>query len=127
MWKYNDMNNSSIPIFDLKFEDISEEISRLASELHHRRNDCLVIEVVNSDSLSMQLIEELYYIEGSELKFFSIAARNHCTAVHSFRKFEVLNAQKIFDEAHQLEIDEIGHIDFASGRFLGLFLRKLMF
>lgn len=119
------MNNSSIPIFDLKFEDIPEEISRLASELHHRRNDCLVIEVVNSDSLLIQKIEELYYIKSSGLNFFSIAARNHCTAVHSFRKFEVLDAQKIFDEAHQLEIDEIGHTDFASGRFLGLTSQKI--
>lgn len=114
------MSNSSIPIFHLKFEDIPEEISKLASELHHRRTDCLVIEVINPDLLSIQQIEELYCIEGKELKFFSLEARNHCTAVHSFRKFEVLDTQKVFDEAHQMEIDEIGHADFASGRFLGL-------
>lgn len=125
MWKHNDMNSSSIPIFHLIFEDIPEEISKLASELHHRRTDCLVIEVVNPDLLSMQQIEELYCIEGKELKFFSIEARNHCAAVHSFRKFEVLDTQKVFEEAHKLEIDEIGHADFASGRFLGLISQKI--
>lgn len=113
--------NSSIPVFDLKFEEIPEEITRLAFELHSRRTMDLVIEISNSDFLSKKyIIDELFYIEGSELKFFSIEARNHCTAVHSFRKFVVLDAQKVFDEAHQLEIDEIGHADFASGRFLGL-------
>lgn len=117
--------NSSIPVFDLKFEEIPEEITRLAFELHSRRTMDLVIEISNSDFLSKKhIIDELFYIEDSELRFVSIAARNHCTAVYSFRKLgnsnALLNAQEIFDEAHQLEIDEIGHTDFASGRFLGL-------
>ncbi|WP_350134512.1 hypothetical protein [Nitrosomonas sp.] len=44
--------NSSIPVFDLKFEEIPEEIARLASELHGRRTMDLVIEILNSDFLS---------------------------------------------------------------------------
>ena len=56
-------------------------------------------------------------------------ARNHCAAVHSFRKFEDLDlssdAQKIIDEAYRLWTLEIGHTDFASGRFLGLMSEKL--
>ena len=126
--------NSSIPVFDLKFEEIPEEIpeeiARLASELHSRRTMDLVIEISNSNSHSKKHISDgFFYFEDSELRFISIAARNHCTAVHSFRKFEnsdlPLNTQKIFDEAHQLEIDEIGHIDFSSGRFLGLTSQKI--
>lgn len=122
--------NSSIPVFDLKFEEIPEEITRLAFELHSRRTMDLVIEISNSDFLSKKhIIDELFYIEDSELRFVSIAARNHCTAVYSFRKLgnsnALLNAQEFFDEAHQLEIDEIGHTDFASGRFLGLISQKI--
>ncbi|MCC7091755.1 MAG: hypothetical protein IT524_07345 [Nitrosomonas sp.] len=122
--------NSSIPVFDLKFEEIPEDISRLASELHSRRTMDLVIEISSSDFLSEKhIIDGLFYIEDSELRFISIAARNYCTAVHSFQKLgnsdALLNAQEIFDEAHQLEIDEIGHTDFASGRFLGLISQKI--
>jgi len=121
--------NSNIPIFDLISEEIPEEITRLASELHSRRTMDLVIEISNPDSLSKKQIDGLFYIKGSELSFFSIAVRNHCTAVRCFRKFEnsdlPLDARKIFDEAHQLEIDEIGHTDFTSGRFLGLMSQKL--
>ncbi|MBS0424389.1 MAG: hypothetical protein JSR71_08195 [Proteobacteria bacterium] len=121
--------NNSIPIFDLKFEEIHEEITRLASELHSRRTMDLVIKISNPGSLSKKHIDGLFYIEGSNLSFFSIAARNHCTAVHSFQKLgnsdALLNVQEIFDEAHQLEIDEIGHTDFASGRFLGLISQKI--
>ncbi len=113
-----------IPIFDLKFEEIPEEIIRLASELHSQRTQSLVIEIPDPGSFSVKQINELFDIEGNELKFFSIEARNHCTAVHSFRKFGAFDTQKVFDEAHKLEIDEIGHTDFASGRFLGLISQK---
>lgn len=110
-------------------EEIPEKVARLASELHSQRTQNIAIEVLNPISFSPKRIDGLFYIEGTELIFTSIAARNHCTAVYSFRKFEnsdlSLDAQKIFDEAHQLEIDEIGHTDFASGRFLGLMSQKL--
>lgn len=124
------MNNNYIPVFDLELDEIPEEITRLASELHSRRTMDLVIEISNPDSHSKKhIIDGFFCIEDSELRFISIAARNHCTAVHSFRKFGnsdlLLNAQKIFDEVHQLEIDEIGHIDFASGRFLGFISQKI--
>jgi len=63
------------------------------------------------------------------LTFVSVEARNHCTAVHSSRKFDEfdlpLNIQKVFDEAQHLGAHEMGCTDFASGRFLGLMSDKL--
>jgi hypothetical protein len=124
------MNTICIPtIFDSITEEIPEEVIALAFELHNQRTQNIAIEVLDPISFSSKQIDDLFYIKDSELIFTSIAARNHCTAVHSFRKSGnsdlPLNAQKIFDEAHQLEIDEIGHTDFASGRFLGLMSQKL--
>lgn len=124
------MNTIHIPIFfDSIIEEIPEEIARLAFELHSQRTQSITIEVSDQISFFPGQIDDLLYIKDTELIFTSIAARNHCAAVHCFRKFEnsdlPLDAHKIYDEAHQLEIDEIGHTDFASGRFLGLMSQKL--
>lgn len=124
------MKNICIPtFFDSIPEEIPKEVTRLAFELHSQRTQNTTIEVSDQISFSPGQIDDLFFIKDSELIFTSIAARNHCAAVHCFRKFEnsdlPLDAQKIYDEAHQLEIDEIGHTDFASGRFLGLMSQKL--
>lgn len=123
------MKTICIPkFFDSTPEEIPEEVTRLAFELHSQRTQNIIIEVSNQISFSPRQIDDLFFIKDFELIFTSIAARNHCSAVHCFRKFEnsdlQLNAQKIYEEAHQLEIDEIGHTDFASGRFLGLISKK---
>ena len=124
------MNTIHIPIFfDSVIEEIPEEIARLAFELHSQRTKGIAIEVSGQISFSPGQIDDLLYIKDSELIFTSLAARNHCAAVYCFRKFEnsdsQLDAQKIYEEAHQLEINEIGHTDFSSGRFLGLMSQKL--
>ena len=115
--------------FSSLLEEIPEEVIRLASELHCQRTQNITIEVLAPISFLPKQIDELFYIKGNELTFTSIEARNHCTAVHSLRKFEEselpLDALKIFDEAHQLWIHEFGQTDFASGRFLGLMSEKL--
>jgi len=115
--------------FSPLLEEIPEEVARLASELHYQRTPNITIEVLTPISVSPKQVDELYYIEGNELKFTSIEARNHCTAVHGFRKFEDSelppDAQKMFDEAQQLWIHEIEHDDFTDGRFLGLMSEKL--
>jgi len=115
--------------FDWIFEKIPEEVTNLAFELHSQRTQNIAIEVLDSTSILFKQIDGLCQIKDTELLFTSIAARNHCTALRCFRQFESsdlpLDAQKIFDEAHQLEIDEIGHSDFASGRFLGLVSQKI--
>ncbi|MEE7626981.1 hypothetical protein V3O24_12475 [Methylobacter sp. Wu8] len=109
--------------------EIPEDVARLASELHYQRTPNITIEVLTPISFSPKQIDELYCIDGNELKFTSIEARSHCTAVHSFRKFEESelppDARTMFDEAHQLWIQEIGHTDFTDGRFLGLMSEKL--
>jgi hypothetical protein len=113
-------------LFSSLHEETPEEVALLASELHYQRTQNITIEVLTP--LPKQ-IGELYYIEGNELKFTSIEARNHCTAVYILRKFEKselpLDARRVFDEARQLWTHEIGHTDFASGRFLGLISERL--
>lgn len=113
--------------FSSLLEEIPEEVTRLASELHYQRSQNITVEVLTL--ISPTRIDELYYIEGNELKFTSIEARNHCTAVHSFRKFEdselPLDVRTIFDEAQQLWIHEVENDDFIDGRFLGLISEKL--
>lgn len=123
------MNTIMPRFFSSLLEEIPEEVTRLASELHYQRSQNIAIEVLTPISFSPKQIDELYCIDGNELKFTSIEARNHCTAVHGFRKFENSelppDARTMFDEAQQLWIHEIEHDDFTDGRFLGLMSEKL--
>jgi hypothetical protein len=125
------MNTIMPRFFSSLLEEIPEEVTQLASELHYQRNQSITIEVLTPVSFSPKQIDELYGIEDNELRFTSIEARNHCTAVHSFRKFEdselPLNARTMFDEAQQLWIHETEHNDSTDGRFLGLMSEKLNF
>jgi len=73
--------------FSPLLEEIPQEVARLASELHYQRTPNITIEVLAPISFLPKQIDEIYCIDGNELKFTSIEARNHCTAVHSFRKF----------------------------------------
>jgi hypothetical protein len=115
--------------FSALLEEIPSEVARLAFDLHcqHPRN--LSIEILNPITISSPQLDELFRIEGNELIFISVEARNHFTAVHSFRKFgdfdSTVDARKVFDEAQQLGLYEIGETDYASGRFLGLISQKL--
>lgn len=115
--------------FNTKFEDIPHEVSRLAFQLHSQRTDKISIEALDTTSFASPEISEICHIEGNELIFTSLAARNHCTAVHCLRDFEKsefpLDVRTIFDKAHELWTKEIIYDDFASGRFLGLISTKL--
>jgi hypothetical protein len=115
--------------FSPLLKEIPEEVARLAYELHCRNTQNLTAEILVPLSLSPAQTDDLFSIKNNELIFSSIAARNHCTAVHSFRKSEgadlPLDGRQILDEAHQLWTHEIGDTDFASGRFLGLMSEKL--
>lgn len=122
--------NTIIPrFFSFLLEEIPVEVARLASELHCQRTQNLTIEVLTPIYFSPQKIDELFYIEANELIFTSIAARNQCTAVHSFRKLgdfdSTVDVRKLFDEAQLLGRYEIGETDYASGRLLGLMTQKM--
>lgn len=121
--------NANIPPFFDYLEEIPKDVGRLASELHCQRTQNIALEVLSPNSFSPEQIDGLFIIKNDELSFTSLAARNHCTAVNSLRKLEnlglLLDAQSIFDEAHQLWRSEITHSDFASSRFLGLMSNKL--
>lgn len=113
-----------LTLFDLQLDVVPVQVAKLAFELHCQDTQDLRIELTNPSIISPQKIDELFYIEANQLIFKSIAARNHCTAVNSFRKFDKndssMSARQIFDEAHQLCVSEFLDIDTASGRFLGL-------
>ncbi|OAI26775.1 MULTISPECIES: hypothetical protein [Methylomonas] len=113
-----------LTLFDLQLDVVPVQVAKLAFELHCQYTQELIIELTNPSTISPQKIDELFYIEANQLIFKSIAARNHCTAVNSFRKFDKndssMSFRQIFDEAHQLGISEFQEIDTASGRFLGL-------
>ncbi|MEI8572891.1 hypothetical protein U737_00130 [Methylomonas sp. LW13] len=113
-----------LTLFNLQLEEVPLQVAKLAFELHCQDTQDLVIELTNPSTISPQKIDELFYIEANQLIFKSIAARNHCTAVHSVHKFNKndssISAIQIFDEAHQLCVREFQEIDTASGRFLGL-------
>lgn len=115
--------------FSSLIEEIPVEVARLASELHCQYPKNFTIKVLKPITFSPKKIEELYRIEANELTFISVEARNHCTAVHSSRKFDefdlLLDIRKVFDEAQQLGTHETDCTDFASGRFLGLMSDKL--
>lgn len=114
--------------FSALLEEIPAEVARLAFDLHcqHPRN--LSIEILNPMTISSSQVDELFRIENNELIFISVEARNHCTAVHSYRMFgdfdSTVDYRKVFDEAQQLGDYEIGETDYASGRFLGLVSQK---
>lgn len=102
----------------LLLDEIPSEVTKLASELHIRRTTDLSIAIPLTVGFQPTHIDGLFTVNGNELIFGSLEARNHCAAINSFRKFA--EGETIFEEAHQLWVNEIGHADFASGRFLGL-------
>ncbi len=114
-------------LFSFPIEDIDIEVASLASELHCKNSENLTISI--STINNYHHVSQIFSIIQNELIFTSIMARNHCTAVHSFRTLKDLDlltdAQKILDEAYRLWIPEISHTDFASGRFLGLVSENL--
>lgn len=105
-------------------DEIPPEVSKLATVLHNLRTNNLSIEIPKIIDLQLIHINGLFTVNGNELKFGSLEARNHCTAINSFRKLadlkKLADEETIYEEAHHLWINEIGHADFASGRFLGL-------
>jgi len=110
-------------------EELPSEVARLAFDLHCQCPRNLSIEILNPITILSTQVDDLFRIETNELIFVSVEARNHCAAVHSYRKFgdfdSTVDARQVFDEAQQLGRYEIGETDHASGRFLGLISQKL--
>lgn len=115
-------------IIPIQYE-IPAEIAKLASQLHNQHTNSLSIEIPLTFDFQPTHIDGLFTVNGDELIFSSLESRNHCTALNSYRIFVELKhpakTEKIFKEAHRLWRHEIGHADFASGRFLGLFSQHL--
>lgn len=100
-------------------------VGKLASSLHANRSvdlaiDCRAVASGLSDSMS----QGLWQIVGDQIEFSSLKARNQCSAVDAFRELltrsNEIHPENLFEAAHALWRDEIGHADFASGRLLAL-------
>lgn len=101
-------------------EHIPIEICDLANQLHGKRGLDLTIEIppkINSKTMESG---DLWEIGSNILKFKSLQARNHCTAIYRLKALENQPNIVIFSEAQKLWRNEISHEDFASGRLIAL-------
>lgn len=105
---------------------IPEAIAVLAVRLHQEQGDALLIE----DDSVLGLHDDLQFpvlwaVQGHQLEFTSISARNQCVAAHIYREHAesivVTSEAAAFDVAVTLLSYEYGKDDSAAGRFMALF------
>jgi hypothetical protein len=97
-------------------------VGELALELHRTHSELLEVELSDEELMAVQDLQGdvSYSVEGSMLRFGSLAARNQASAQEIFRGLTTSNDRAVFEAARALWRDEIGHQDLASGRLLGL-------
>lgn len=99
------------------------EIGQLASLLHHQKSNLLTIES-DSPFSNAPPPSSFWVTTDREVQFSSLEIRNECVAIHTFRERvqnrDEISSSELFDIAYELWRHEIGHSDFASGRFLAL-------
>lgn len=104
-------------------EVLTTEIGQLAISLHQQRGELLVAEF-NSPLSSVPPHSNFWSTKDRQIQFSSIEVRNECVAIHTFREkvqhSDERSSSELFDIAYELWRHEIGHSDFASGRFLAL-------
>lgn len=108
---------------------VPDLVGRFALQLHNQGSEYLSIkssEIAHMDSGSLS---DVWAIQGNQLLFSSLSARNHCAALQLYRENIDRSGQvseaAAFDLAHELWRHEIGHADFAAGRFLALVRDRL--
>lgn len=116
------MASLSISVYETS---IPVAIGKLATKLHARKGTDLAIECDGmSDTMSDAIAQGLWKFVGNKVEFASLEARNQCCAVDAFRENQCATNETepcaLFDVAYALWGNEIGHSDFASGRFLAL-------
>lgn len=103
---------------------VPELIGRLALKLHNQRGENLSIESCEIAQMDCRSQSDLWDIQGGQLLFSSLSARNHCAALQFYRdnieRSGEVSEAAAFDLAHELLRHEIGHADLAAGRFLAL-------
>lgn len=104
---------------------VPDGVGRLALELHYQRSEDLTVEDDSVVCLHDDMQEPpLWTIQGNRLLFSSLAARNQCAALQFYQENIDLTTSvsktRAFDLAHELWRHEIGHADYAAGRFLAL-------
>jgi hypothetical protein len=99
---------------------IPQAVLQAALAIHQRQNTDLTCGLSSTSEVGSVESNPLWCYEGGEVKFANLEARNHCAALATFRQVMPLSStDALFDAAHELWRDEIGHSDSASGRLLG--------
>lgn len=98
-------------------------IAKLALQLHQQGENELCISLPSDVSLNAGDLPWGTRLVDDQLDFLSVAARNEVIAVAALGRLPALStsdARVLFDAAHELWGDEIGHFDQVSGRLLSL-------
>lgn len=92
-----------------------------ALALHQQKNTHLTYSTFSTAELTTVEGNPLWHCVEDGIEFTNLEARNHCAALATFQQMMPLSGTNaLFDVAHELLRNEIGHPDYASGRLLGL-------
>lgn len=100
---------------------IPEAVLDAALALHQQKNTYLKYGPLNTSELTTLEGNPLWHCVENEIEFANLEARNSCAAWATFQQvMPWIGTNALFDAAHGLLRNEIGHPDCASGRLLGL-------
>ena len=100
---------------------VPQAVLDAALALHQQKNTSLIFGPLGSSEVSTLEADPLWHIVEDHIEFANLEARNQCAALATFQKVVPLSGDDaLFEAAHRLWRNEIGHTDFASGRFLAL-------
>lgn len=100
---------------------IPQAVLQAALTLHKQKDTGLTLSLSSTAQVDTTEKSPLWCFEDDLIKFSDLEARNYCTALAVFEQLMPLSdTDALFDAAHELWRNEIGHSDSASGRLLGL-------
>ena len=106
----------------------SSHVAELALRLHQTDTRDLLLELEPGTVVTDDRTPTGYSWTDRAIEFQSLAERNRHVAEHTFKQLRerlALKPDLIYEQAYELWTDEIGHIDQASGRLLGMAAREL--
>ena len=102
--------------------------SALALRLHQTGTLALRLDLAPNTTVAATTVSAAFALTGDAIEFCSLAERNRIVAEAAFAELHeqfVGEPDQLFEQAHELWRDEIGHPDQASGRLLALAAREL--
>lgn len=105
---------------------IPQAVLDAALALHQQKNTNLTCSPFSATELTAVEGNQFWHCVEDRIEFANLEARNHCTALATFRRvMPVSGTDALFDAAYELWRKEIGHPDSASGRLLGFASQNL--